>query len=306
MARCCACGAETGGETTMLARNRDQQWVVLCPDCHRKGVSPSRLVPLPLGPDPALAGSPLAPLADTFSVVLQALALARARRGQDAVRARTRGHDRRAVEIAVRFTLARDDVSYTGLVTDLSPGGLRLLSGHLLEKGQLLSFDGKMPLPAALLALFRNAAEVRHVDQLPDGRWMAGARFLQRQAARGANRRRHRRHPAEFDCLYQRTGSDVLSHAKVADMSQGGMMLYASEAVELQEAFRFRVRGESGSFAQGDLVGEASVLRAIPRAGFFEIGCRFSLTRVEPRRTARPLPEGTAAPPPAAGGPAPG
>jgi len=284
---CHACGQdyESSG-TILLVRNRAQQWVLLCRDCHQKGVSPDHLAPAPAGPDPvASAALPARPL-DSFAAVGQALRLLRARRHQAVVRDRTRRQERRPVEIAVRFRLSRDDVVHTGTVVDLSKNGFRIVTPRRLEKGQVIAFDGHMPLPSALLALFRESAEVRREEPLADGRWMAGARFMQRQATDGANRRRHRRHPASFDCLYAREGSTFLSFARVCDMSQGGMMLYASEPLVRSEPLHFRVRGETGSFASGDLVGEATVLRVIPRQTHHEIGCRFDRTRVEPRRVA--------------------
>lgn len=311
MARCGACGAEFSGTVDLLlARNKDDQWVLMCRPCHNKGVRPDELAPPPPAADPAATTAmsafasgdtammgPVPPL-DSFAAVGVVLAQLRSQRKKDLLRPHTRIHERHSVDLAIRFHLARDDVYHNGLVNDLSGGGLQMITEHPLEKGQLIHFDSQMPLPAVLLEIFQGAAEVRRVRLQADGRYAAGVRFVQRQAAKGSNRRRFRRYATRLLALYQRERSDILTMADAVDISQGGVMLRAHEKINLGESFAIRLRGNSGSFARGDLVGVVRVLRALERPDHFEIGCQFAETRIEPRRFEPPRPTTTIVTPP--------
>lgn len=297
MARCCSCGTEFAQTLDLLlARNKDDEWVMLCRPCQQKGVVPDELLPAPPMSEPGMAPPAdgakaatsampsLAEPVDSFAAIGLLLAQLRSQRRQDMLRPHTRVHERHSVDLAIRFHLARDDVYHGGLVTDLSGGGLQMVTEHPLEKGQMIHFDNQMPLPAVLLELFQGAAEVRRVSPMADGRVTAGVRFVQRQVAKGDNRRRFRRYATRLLSMYRRERSDILAMAEAVDLSQGGMMLRATEKLILNEVVEIRLRGNSGSFAKGDLIGRARVLRVLDRPDHIEIGCQFLDTSIAPRR----------------------
>lgn len=292
MARCCACGAEvTDAQAMVLARNQSNQWITICAACRDRGVDIDALSPTPPGADPmstsAIARDPgiAAIAADPFNAVKRLLAQLRGQRQQLLLRPHTRVHERHSVDLAIRFHLARDDVYHNAVVTDLSSGGLQIVTAQPVERGQMLHFDSQMPLPTVLLDMFQSAAEVRRVYPTADGRYAAGVRFVQRQVAKGANRRRHRRYAARLTALYMREGAGITALAEVKDLSKSGMRLRIMEPLADRETIRVILRGDTGSFARGDLVGEATALRVMERADHWEAGCEFQRTRIAPRRT---------------------
>ena len=290
MPRCQVCSNDFNRpDAILMVLDESSRWMAICRDCRQKQLAPGSLADIapPTGqaPPPGAEES-----ADSFLGVRRALEALRAhqarRTRQKASRDRMRQSERLPADITVQYNVARDDTFRAGQVVELSETGLKMVTPHRLSKGQILFFDAKKSSASALLPMFQGSAEIRWVDEMADGRFAVGARFGQRQVARGSNRRRHKRHQADMACLYRRAGSEITSYARVRDLSQGGMMLSASESLQKGEVIEFRVRGETGAFAKHDLVGASSVMRMLPRPGYYEIGCRFDKTRVD----ARPAP----------------
>ena len=285
MARCCACGnSPERPENLQIVQNREGRWVTLCVDCSARGVSPENLDPAETPENhPAPATKNAAPDSRPFNNVPRVLAYLRTIRRKAELRDRTRVHPRHSVDIPIRFRLARDDAFHTGVIHDISRGGLRITTLRPLERGQHIQFDPDAALPAALAEILRESAEVRRATPAPEGRWDVGIRFVTRAVAPADNRRRHKRYQCAMRAYLLRAGSSIHLAGDVTDISQGGIQLRLDEAPERDELLEIRIRGDAGSFTRGDLAGSARVRRVIPRGAEWEVGCQFVQTKVDPR-----------------------
>jgi hypothetical protein len=124
---------------------------------------------------------------------------------------------------------------------------------------------------------------VRRVVPRADGWFEAGLRFVRRARAKDDNRRIHRRYLCAMSVFYRRADSASTEYGRVENLSQGGLQMRVDEALDLNERVSLHLRGDSGPFAENDLVGHMEVKRVIPRGTEYEVGCRFLKTRVVPR-----------------------
>lgn len=287
MPKCDSCGAHYDDPSVMeLVRNKDNRWISICRSCLTKGVDANRVVASRVAVDEAIAQS-----ADEEAIDVNIVAgdpIANVRKLLESLRnlrntnekvGRVRSHDRKPVEMTVNFSLARDDAVHRGTVKNLSQGGMLINTDRQLSRGQILQFDWKSPVPPTMAQLLQGNAEVRRVVKNDDGTYAVGLRFVKRQAAKGANRRRFRRYKCDMQAYYQREGSELIMLGKVKDISQGGCMLVLDEELEGNETFYVRLVGGGGG--RGDLVGTMQVRRVIPREPAFETGCLFLQMRIE-------------------------
>ena len=302
MPNCDACGEDRPEDDLKFLRNHETQWVSVCNACLAKGVNPDTVQPavaededdMPDGAgakaegDAEAGGIPpiliAAPAGETpYIAIPKLLAALRNLRLRKERRGKTRAHERRALEIAIRFALARDDTYHDAVIRDISPDGMSMTSERKLERGQLLQFDTNLPLPPAVAQLLKGSAEVRRA--VPEnGGFSYGLRFVQSQSAKGANRRRFRRFKCEMAAYYRRDGSACVARGDVRDVSQGGVQMFVDEKLEPGEIIRAHFRGRTGPFAKNDLIGTIKVGRVLPRGLEWEAGCAFVQMKMESGR----------------------
>lgn len=263
-----------------LVRNQQNRWISICRGCANKGVDVNLLEPANVAVDDAAIAMAEKPGVDVNAVKGDPIenagkllvSLRNLRQSTEKV-GRIRTHERRSVEMIVSFNLIRDDAAHEGVVKDLSQGGIRIKTRRHLDRGQVIHFVWKSPLPPALASILQNTAEVRRVVKTDDGEYEVGLRFVNRQAGKGANRRRFRRYKCNMRAYYQREGSEIMARGTVKDISQGGCQMMLDEKMEKEEKFTARLMGGGGS--RGDLVGVMQVCRVIPREVEYETGCAF-------------------------------
>lgn len=287
MPKCGSCGKNYDDPSVIeLMRNQENRWVAICRNCLDHGVDVNRVERGNIAVDEHALQTADKPVID---VTLSGDPFENARKLLEALRSlrqskervgRARSHERKQVEMVVRYTLARDDTRHEGTVKDFSQSGLRVVTAQNLPKGQIVHFDWNIPLPPSMGRMLQSAAEVRRVSRNDDGMFDIGFKFIARQSDKGANRRRFRRYKCDMLVLYQRSGGDVVSSGKVRDISQGGCQMRLDESLDQGEVFRVRLIGGGGS--RGDLVGTMRVCRVMPRDGvMFETGCAFEQMRME-------------------------
>ena len=288
MPKCSACGVfYDSPDAVELVRNNENRWVSICRTCLDKGVDVNRMTSVNVAVEEAAIE-----LADRPSVAIdldENDPVGNASRLLDSLRelrhanekvGRGRSHERYNVEIAVIFSLARDDATHEAVVKDLSHGGMLIQTHKHLAKGQILLFDWKTPVPPAMASVLQGNAEVRRVERNEDGSFAVGLRFVKRQVVKGANRRRFRRYKCDMRAYYRREGGNTTCLGKVVDVSQGGCLLHLSGAMEKGEKVYVRLVGGGGG--RGDLVGTVQVCRVAPRdSTAFQIGCSFAQMRIE-------------------------
>lgn len=286
MPKCGSCGKNYDDPSVMeLVRNQDNRWISICRDCLLSGVDVNLVqqgniavdeAALAAADHPAIdvtqSGDPLTDAANLLA------ALRNLRQSKERV-GRSRGHERKQVELTVHYTLARDDTRHEGTVKDFSQGGLRVITKQPLIKGQVVQFDWNIPLPPAMMRMLQSTAEVRRVVKTDEGTYDIGFKFMARQSDKGENRRRFRRYKCDMLVYYQRSGGEILTRGKVSDISQGGCQMRLDEKLDPNEVFLVRLIGGGG--AKGDLVGSMRVCRVIPREVEFETGCAFEKMHME-------------------------
>lgn len=292
MAKCSSCAKNYDDPSQLeLVRNSENRWVTVCRVCLEKGVDIETIQPGNIAVDEAALAAADRPSID---VSLAVDPLENARKLLESLRnlkttaerlGRSRGHTRRKVELSVYFTMARDDTRHQGTVKDYSQGGLHINTAMSLQKGQVVQFDWNMPLPPAMTRMLQSQAEVRRVTKNEDGSFEIGFQFMSRQADKGANRRRHRRYKCDMLTFYQRRGSEILSAARVTDISQGGCQVRMDDELNRGEVIYVRLVGGGG--ARGDLVGNVKVCRVSKKDIHFEAGCAFEQMHME-RQPAAP------------------
>lgn len=269
-----------------LVRTTDNRWVSMCRNCRSKGINPDDVKQVHLAVEDAAMD--MAEKQGIDVSVIQGDPIANAQKLLEALKTmrlttekvgKVRGHERHSVDMTVSFTLARDDVSHEGFVKDLSQGGMLIMTHKKLERGQILQFDWKNPMPSALSSMLQNQAEVRRVARNTDDTFSIGLKFIKRQAAKSSNRRRFKRYKCDMLAYCQLGGSDMMQLGKVTDISQGGCQLMLDTEVAPQDKFFLRIIGGGGD--RGDLVGSVQACRVIPRDMEFEIGCSFVKMRIE-------------------------
>lgn len=289
MPRCNSCSRNYDDPNQLeLVRNADNRWVSVCRACLDKGVDLKAI-------QPGIAVDPAALLAEdtpAITVTSSENPLEDAKNLLDALRnlrqatthkGRARTHERKQIEMVVYFTLARDDTRHEATVKDYSHGGLKIVTGLALAKGQVLQFDWNIPLPPTVARVLQNTAEVRRVTRTESGLYEVGMKFLARPSDKGANRRRFRRYKCDMLAFYQRRGSDMTTAGRVKDISQGGCQMRLDEKLDSGEVFEVRLIGGGG--ARGDLVGNMRVCRVSKKEAEFETGCAFEQMRMEKQAT---------------------
>ncbi|MDR0361227.1 MAG: PilZ domain-containing protein [Planctomycetota bacterium] len=286
MPKCDSCGNFYDDPNDLeLVRNKDNRWVSICRACSGRGVDVDLVTAAKIAVDdsamaladkpgvdiPVAAGDPIKNAAGLLE------ALRNLRQTTERV-GRIRAHERRKIELTVNFSLVRDDVVHEGIVRDLSQNGIKINTRRQLDKGQIVQFDWKPPLPPALANILQGTAEVRRVTKNTDDTFDVGLRFVNRNAGKGANRRRFRRYKCDMRAYYQRDGSEIMAQGQVKDISQGGCQMMAKEPFDTADKFTVRLMGGGGS--RGDLVGTVQVCRVIPREVEYEIGCAFIQMRM--------------------------
>lgn len=285
MPRCDACGKNYDDPKLLeLVRKKDNHWVSVCKSCLSSGIDVNHVEQ-----GGALDVQALEPTdAPSISVMRTGDPLADARRllgtlrklRQSAERVgRARSHERKAIELTVHFTIARDDARHEGAVKDFSQGGMRVVTKYPLAKGQIVQFDWNVPLPPAMTRMLQSAGEVRRVVRNEEGLFDAGFKFLAKKSDNGANRRRFRRYKCDMTTYYRREGSDLMSRGVVTDISQGGCQIRVDEKFAPGETFTARLIGGGG--VKGDLAGSMKVCRSSLKEEGFEIGCSFEKMRME-------------------------
>lgn len=285
MPKCGSCGTVYENPSDLdLVRNQANRWIPICRSCIEKGVDVDSVkAPAVVDESVVKEAAIEAPItvalrrdesgSDTFANIPRLLAALRSMRVKSEDKGRIREHERHSIELTILFRLARDDMPYAGLIKDMSQGGLLMRTRRALSKGQILHFDWNVPLPPSVTQLLQSAAEVRRVAPTENGWLEVGLRFVQRQLAKEANRRRFRRYKCEMDAYYQREGSEVITRGHVRDISQGGGQFFLCEALEVGEVIHARLVGNQTM--KGDLVGTVKVCRVMQRGPEFETGCAF-------------------------------
>ena len=286
MPKCGSCGKNYDDPTVMeLVRKQDNRWISVCRDCLDAGIDVNVIDKANIAVDELALSTADKPSID---VTLQADPIANAKKLFEALKnlrqsnervGRSRGHERKKVDMTVHFPLSRDDTRHAGTVKDFSQGGLRVITSYPLVKGQIVQFDWNIPLPPAMARMLQSTAEVRRVMRNEDGLYDAGFKFTARVADKGANRRRFRRYKCDMVIYYQRNESQLMPRGKVTDISQGGCQLHLDEPLNNGEVFQVRLIGGGGT--RGDLVGSMRVCRVIPREVYYETGCAFEKMRME-------------------------
>lgn len=286
MPRCGSCGKNYDDPGVMeLVRNQENRWISICRNCLESGVDVNTVQKGNIAVDEAALATADHPSID---VTLSGDSLADAKSLLEALRnlrqskervGRSRGHERKQIELTVHYTLARDDTRHEGSVKDFSQGGLRVITPYPLAKGQIVQFDWNIPLPPAMMRMLQSTAEVRRVIKTDEGQYDIGFKFMSRQSDKGENRRRFRRYKCDMLVYYQRIGSELMTRGKVSDISQGGCQMRLDEKLDPNEVFQVRLIGGGG--AKGDLVGSMRVCRVIPREVEYETGCAFEKMRME-------------------------
>ncbi|MDR1613244.1 MAG: PilZ domain-containing protein [Planctomycetota bacterium] len=286
MPKCDSCGIFYDDPNELaLIRNKDNRWISLCRSCTGQGVNVNLVASSKIAVDDsvmALADKPgveiPASAGDPLKNAMGLLESLRNLRQTAEKVGRLRAHERRKIELTVSFSLVRDDIVHEGVVRDLSQNGLKIITQRHLDRGQIVQFDWKPPIPPALARILQGTAEVRRVMKNDDGEYEVGLRFVNRNAGKGANRRRFRRYRCEMRAYYQRTGSEMMAQARVKDISQGGCQIMLRESLDAGERFTVRLMGGGG--VRGDLAGTVQVCRVIPREVEYEIGCAFIQMRM--------------------------
>jgi hypothetical protein len=287
MPRCVACGKNYDNPSQIeLVRNQEDRWVLVCRDCLRQGVDTGNLQNINISMEGQAASVEKVPAIDAtlspdpMENVKRLLASLKDFHHKTERMGRVRSHERKQIELAAYFTMARDDTRYEAKIVDFSNSGIRFVTSRPVSKGQILRFDWNIPLPPSMARGLQNSGEIRRVVQLENGNFEVGVMFMARQPDRGgANRRRFRRYKCDMLAYYQTRDSGMMSHARVTDMSQGGCQMRLDEKLEKDDAILVRMLGGGG--ARGDLVGSMRVCRVIPRDVTFETGCAFERMRLE-------------------------
>ncbi len=287
MPKCQSCGQFYDNPNDMeLVRNKENRWVSVCRSCLNKNVDIDKIDSVRVAVEETALEQAAKPNIDVSLVAGDPIANAekllaslRTLRHTGEKTGRVRKDERRTVDLVVNFTLARDDASHEGFVKDISQGGMLIKTAKQLAKGQIIQFDWKTPMPPVMASFMQGNAEVRRSTRNEDGTYSVGLRFVKRQAAKGANRRRFRRYRCDMIAYYQRDGSSIMSRGSVRDISQGGCQLMADE--ELLDHEQFYVRLVGGGGGRGDLVGTVAVRRVIAKEIEYEIGCSFQKMKIE-------------------------
>lgn len=286
MPRCCSCSKNYDNLSVMeLVRNKANRWIAVCRPCLDMGIDVNTLEPCLITIDEksiASVNTPtleLPPSGDLLADSKKLLESLRNLRRSKERTGKSRSHERRAVDLTVYFSLARDDTRHEGKVKDFSQGGLRVLTRYPLTKGQIVRFDWNIPLPPALARMLQGTGEVRRVIKGEGNSYDVGFKFLTRASDKGANRRRFRRYRCDLLLYYRRGKSDIVSRGRVVDISQGGCQLSLGERLDQNELIWVRIIGGGGT--KGDLTGTLRTCRIIQRPPNFEIGCSFEKMGIE-------------------------
>ncbi|MDR2391200.1 MAG: PilZ domain-containing protein [Planctomycetota bacterium] len=289
MPKCGACGKYYDNPSQIeLVRNQDDRWILVCRDCLRRGVDTDFLQ----NDNIALEGhaasieneknsaivATLSP--DPIENVKRLLAALKEFHHKNERMGRVRSHERKKVALTVYYTMARDDARYEARIIDFSNSGIRFTTSRPVHKGQILQFDWNIPLPPSMARVLQNTGEIRRSIRLENGDFEVGVMFMARQPDKGgANRRRFRRYKCDMLAYYQPRDSEMMSLARVTDLSQGGCQMRLDKKLEKNDVILARMIDGGGS--RGDLVGTLQVCRVIPRDMVFETGCAFERMRME-------------------------
>lgn len=289
MAKCSSCNTNYDNPADIeLIRNSDNRWVPVCKNCLEKGVQVDSISPtaavdkniLATIEQPSIDVSLVRehPLENIRSLLSSLRNIRKTAERSERV-GRVRTHERKSVEITVSFSLARDDTPNDAVIRDLSKSGVKITTRRKLERGQIVQFDWNSRVPPHVAGMLQGAAEVRRVVKNDDGTFDAGLRFVKRQVAKGANRRRFRRYKCDIPIYYQREESEIMTLGLVKDISQGGCQLHLDESLDMGEIISVRLMGGAG--VKGDLVGTLKVCRATTKDAIVEIGCAFVQMKME-------------------------
>lgn len=187
-----------------------------------------------------------------------------------------RRHERHDARLRIEFSLQRDDRWRHGEVLDISRGGLRFQTDHVLRTGDIIRLVVRGQDGETQEAMVQSAGEVRRVEALEEDWYEVGVRFVQRSLTHASNRRKYRRYEAQMTAYYTRSGANLVVKGEVVDVSQGGVCMVTDELVERGESLVLILRGEGGPFLQTDLRGSGRVVRVRPLdGGRYELGVRF-------------------------------
>lgn len=268
MYRCSVCGSEHTRRSELEPR-RDANgfWLMLCDKCRAAAAE---------GLDVTGAEAIIS------EVTRQLKELRKSDHDAQILRFYQREYERKETHLEIRFSLSRDEELHTGVVLDISEGGLRFRTRREVQRGQIV----RLSLAAAdadqeTSDKLQSTAELRRVTPLPDGSFEVGARFVKHIRGHAANRRRHARYKANLAVYYYRQGSEYIGKGLVRDLSTGGLRAVFPEPFDEEERLRMRLRGESAPVRKVDLEAEVRVIRKRQIAeGEFEISGEF--LRIKP------------------------
>jgi len=250
MHRCSMCGQTFPDKHNLKpVRDANGYWVMLCPNCQES--TPQTL-------NAAQAESIISEVADQLHRLQEP-----EEELESSARFYQRAHERVATKLEIQYSLSRDDVLHSGIVQDLSEGGLRFTTRHKLTSGQIIRLqltDHETP-ESAKDEKIKSAAEVRRVTHKEDDTYDIGARFVKRIRAQEANRRRHTRYKTNLAIYYHRHGSEYIGKGRLKDLSTGGLRAVLPEPLNEDERIAFRLRGESAPYEDLHFHGEARMIR---------------------------------------------
>ncbi len=294
MPKCSLCHKSVANKKDLtLVRNKQGRWVVLCVNCNQAaqgGQKAAKQAPAHASSGPsslripkALRARRLAETQETFEKIREMLRHIHTK-NTEITRTHEREHERRSTNLEVRFKLQRDNELYTGLVQDISEGGMCFITKQKLSVGQVILLEVNAMSGESNTQMLHSTGEVRRVMEQGDGTCEVGIRYVQRIRANEDNRRRYRRYKANMAVYYSLSGSEYMVKGKVLDISQGGARFILDEQVKVGDEFAVILRGEGRNPLKADLYGMARAMR-VKRLGRdeYEVGCEFLEVRAQPQ-----------------------
>ena len=185
-----------------------------------------------------------------------------------------RRHPRRTANLMVSVARLRDDRQYTGMVRDISQGGIRFVTTEKLRDGEVINvvIRGRN-VETRIKAV---AQVIRVLGRKYD--YEVGARFVGREKEmKLSDRRRHRRVIADFELRYRRESRKRANVGRVRDISQGGVRFVASENIPQGEVLTIMLDARAAGVIEAEMKGKLRVTSTAAVVGSSDAGDRYEV-----------------------------
>jgi len=192
--------------------------------------------------------------------------------------AERRRHPRRSADLVISFTRLRDERRYSGILRDLSQGGVRFTTGERLGMNEVINvvITGRN-----VETRIRAVAQVVRITKR-NSDYEVGVRFTGRgKEVKLSDRRDNRRVVADFEIRYRREGHRRANVGRVRDISQGGIRFVTSENIPRGEVLSVTLDARAAGVIEAEMKGtlrvsgSASVLASSDVGDRYEVRAKF-------------------------------